>query len=219
MQKKIVAAICAAALALALPVAAMAASEAVDSNGTVEITESIKSSNSKVKLAKVTFTGVNSSVKDIKVEGASSTTAPSSGAIIPGSAGSFTVQAQDKDWKLVDGLGPKAVMAATVDFDASIETSWGPEVPTGNLYIGASFDSKFGRTVYMQPKALDLGQSNAGIASLDGNDITMTGLGTGTLNVWIQTNPLPLNAPSADPSAVAEKAKDGSTSPQTGELL
>ena len=224
MQKKIVAAICAAALALALPMAAFAADNAVNSNGTCELSGTVKGSNDSVALSSIKFTKVNGSVKEIKVDKAGSTNAAPSNAL-PGSASSWTIEAHNNKWNpaLVNGLGQDANMTAKVAFDDSVIRDLPSSIAADNLYVGGNYVSNVeGGTVIpmtAQPVAGVRVVQDAAITSdaATGN-VNMTGVGTGTLTLWMQNGKY-ASGDTANAAKVADEAKDGSKSPKTGELL
>lgn len=223
MQKKIVAAICAAALALAMPVAAFAADTIVSSNGTATIAGTVKGSNDNVTLSNISFTGVNGSVEKIKVDKAGATGAAPSNAL-PGSVSSFAIQAKDKDWdnELVKGLGQYAIMNAEVTFNDAVIRDLPSSIAGDNLYVGGKFTSATeGTTVTMDTFRVnaELNTPESAITAAAGTaSVQLEGLGTGTLTLWMQNGKYSAGD-NANAAAVADEAKDGSKSPKTGELL
>lgn len=221
MQKKIVAAICAAALALALPVTAFATyMTTVPSQGTASLAEE-KSGN--VTLSDIEVTG-GSDIAVISVKGNGEVAAPASN-VIPGSAASFTITAQNKKENAIKGLGRKSVLTAKVSFADSIVNNINFTVSDQNLYMGYKFDSNLqGVTVTPQAKQIELDAApapSAGYATAaatDASTIELTNLGTGTLTVWMQNGPF-LSNDASNAAKVADEAKDGSKSPKTGALL
>ena len=219
MQKKIVAGICAAALALAMPAAAFADFMSVNASaGTASL--------DKVESGKVTLTDINvtnaSDVYEISIKGNGEVAAPASNAI-PGSGASFTITAKTKKENATKGLGVGSIMTAKAEFKSEIVNNLPDTVALDNLYIAGTYKSDLqGATVPMTAVKLAAGLNNAPgsaqISATAGGKIELENLGAGTLTIWMQNGAVTRDGAS-DAANVADEAKDGSKSPKTGELL
>ena len=224
MQKKIVAAICAAALALAMPVAAFAKNANFTGAGS-ELTAQIGTvENGKVTLKNIVLTGSKSMVASAEVIADGTGAAPSNA--IANSSARFVINAYGSDRAAVSSLGVKYnSMTADVDFAESVVANLNVNNDRDNLYVAGRFVSNEGGvTIPLAAKKLSIagepivgnGTVTPAAVGADGT-IELTNLGTGTLTVWMQEGKYA--AGDANTADVAKEAQDGSKSPKTGELL